>query len=101
MCLLPSSRLGSIDARPSYHSQTHLWPVGYRASWQDAAVGTFQCDILDGGNEGPRFAVSLVSPQADQLPQVCCLQHVSAAVGVSSVTSLPADAYFQSTYVCV
>lgn len=66
----PLSRLGSIGARPSYHSRTQLWPVGYQASWQDAAVGTFHCDILDGDEEGPLFAVSLVPPQADQAAQV-------------------------------
>ncbi|KAL0021618.1 hypothetical protein WJX79_009112 [Trebouxia sp. C0005] len=60
-------RLGRIDDRPSYHSQTQLWPVGYKATWQDAAAGTFQCDILDGGGEGPLFAVSLMPPQAEQL----------------------------------
>ncbi|KAL3143605.1 hypothetical protein ABBQ38_002402 [Trebouxia sp. C0009 RCD-2024] len=63
------ARLGSIDVRPSYHSRTQLWPVGYQASWQDAAVGTFHCDILEGGEEGPLFAVSLVPPQADQAAQ--------------------------------
>lgn len=59
-------RLGRIDDRPSYHSQTQLWPVGYQATWQDTAAGTFHFDILDGGGEGALFAVSLVSPQAEQ-----------------------------------
>ncbi|KAL0039732.1 hypothetical protein WJX77_006357 [Trebouxia sp. C0004] len=59
-------RLGRIDDRPNYHSQTQLWPMGYQATWQDAAAGTFHCDILDGGGEGPLFAVSLVPPQAEQ-----------------------------------
>ena len=65
-------RLGIIDDRPSYHSQTQLWPVGYQATCQDAAAGTFQCDILDGGGEGPLFAVSLVPPQAEQAAHVSC-----------------------------
>lgn len=79
----PLSRLGSIDVRPSYHSRTQLWPVGYQASWQDAAVGTFHCDILEGGEEGPLFAVSLVPPQADQAAQVCHnMQDASAAMPV-------------------
>ena len=64
--LLGLYRLGRIDDRPSYHSQTQLWPVGYQTTWQDAAAGTFQCDILDGGEEGPLFAVSLMPPQAEQ-----------------------------------
>ena len=34
-------------------------------------MGTFHCDILEGGEEGPLFAVSLVPPQADQPAQVC------------------------------
>lgn len=62
--------LGSINARPSYHSQSQLWPVGYQARWQDAAAGTFHCDILEGGEEGPFFSVSLVPPQPDQPAQV-------------------------------
>ncbi len=70
--LLCLYRLGSIDGRPSYHSQTQLWPVGYQATWQDAAAGTFHCDILDGGEEGPRFAVSLVPPQAETPAHVSC-----------------------------
>lgn len=63
-------RLGSVDPRPSYHSRTQLWPVGYQATWHDAAAGTFRCDILDGGEEGPFFAVSLVLPHGDQHLQV-------------------------------
>lgn len=63
-------RLGTIDARPSYHSQRQLWPVGYQATWQDAAAGTFHCDILEGGDEGPYFAVSLVPPHSEQPAQV-------------------------------
>ncbi len=66
LVLLCLYRLGKIDDRPSYHSQTQLWPVGYQATWQDAAAGTFLCDILDGGEEGPLFAVSLMPPQAEQ-----------------------------------
>ena len=70
--LLCLYRLGRIDDRPSYHSQTQLWPVGYQATWQDGAAGTFHCDILDGGEEGPLFAVSLVPPRAEEAAHVSC-----------------------------
>lgn len=34
-------------------------------------MGTFHCDILEGGEEGPLFAVSLAPPEADLAAQVC------------------------------
>ena len=85
MMWLCGYRLGTIDTRPSYHSQRQLWPIGYQATWQDAAAGTFQCDILDGGDEGPYFAVSLVPPESEQPAQVS--HHVPHAVNSHSVNS--------------
>ena len=68
--LLFSCRLGKIDTRPGYHSRTQLWPVGYHATWKDAAAGTFQCDIAEGNEEGPLFTVSLQPAEAGQAQQV-------------------------------
>ena len=63
-------RLGNSVPRPGYHSRTQLWPVGYQATWQDAAAGTFQCDIAEGDHEGPLFSVSLQPAEAGQAQQV-------------------------------
>ena len=58
-----------MEPRPRYHSRTHLWPVGYQATWKDAAAGTFQCDIAESDEEGPLFTVSLQPAEAGQAQQ--------------------------------
>nr|DAD30971.1 TPA_asm: hypothetical protein HUJ06_009822 [Nelumbo nucifera] len=50
--------LGDIDARPSYHDTSQIWPVGYSSCWHDKITGSiFMCDVLDGGTFGPIFRV--------------------------------------------
>ncbi|ERN05905.1 methyl-CpG-binding domain-containing protein 9 isoform X1 [Amborella trichopoda] len=50
--------LGGIDARPSYHNATQIWPAGYKSSWHDRITGSlFTCEVSDGGDTGPVFKV--------------------------------------------
>jgi len=54
---------GKIDTiRPQYHNDTEIWPIGFRClrvyySEILQQHVSFQCDILDGGEHGPRFRV--------------------------------------------
>ncbi|XP_009762755.1 methyl-CpG-binding domain-containing protein 9 [Nicotiana sylvestris] len=49
---------GNIDPRPSYHSTSEIWPVGYLSSWHDRITGSFfVCEVADGGDPGPVFKV--------------------------------------------
>ncbi|KAK4358232.1 hypothetical protein RND71_023842 [Anisodus tanguticus] len=49
---------GNIDPRPSYHSTSEIWPVGYLSSWHDRITGFFfTCEVADGGDPGPVFKV--------------------------------------------
>ncbi|MCE3215197.1 hypothetical protein HAX54_001239 [Datura stramonium] len=49
---------GSINPRPSYHSASEIWPVGYLSCWHDRITGSFfACEVADGGDHGPVFKV--------------------------------------------
>ncbi|GLJ28639.1 hypothetical protein SUGI_0564350 [Cryptomeria japonica] len=51
--------LGTIDPRPAYHDNLHIWPVGFRSSWHDTFTGSlFTSDVHDGGIAGPIFRVT-------------------------------------------
>ncbi|KAI3733521.1 hypothetical protein L6452_12964 [Arctium lappa] len=50
--------VGKVDPRPSFHTTSQIWPVGYRSIWHDKFTGSiFVCDVLDGGECGPIFRV--------------------------------------------
>ncbi len=65
-------RLGGLDPRPNYHTETALYPVGYEARFTDAKGATFTSAIRDGGDAGPLFCITLRPPDAD-LPFHVCL----------------------------
>ncbi|XP_047309284.1 methyl-CpG-binding domain-containing protein 9 [Impatiens glandulifera] len=49
---------GKVDPRPSYHSSSQIWPIGYKSCWHDKLTGSlFLCEILDGGDSGPIFKI--------------------------------------------
>lgn len=52
-------RLGSMDPRPSFSTRTNLWPVGYKATWQDDNLGSFQSEVMRGDDRGPLFSVTI------------------------------------------
>lgn len=61
--------LGEVDARPSYHNVSQIWPVGYRSCWHDRITGSlFLCEVLDGGDSGPIFRVRRCSCSAMPIP---------------------------------
>lgn len=60
------TRLGAIDARPTYHKVMQLWPVGYEAESAGHIGCTLRSSIADGGAEGPLFTVALVPSDAGQ-----------------------------------
>lgn len=50
--------LGKVDPRPTYHSTSQIWPVGFRSCWHDKITGSlFVFEIVDGGDAGPIFKV--------------------------------------------
>jgi hypothetical protein len=61
--------LGEVDARPSYHDDSQIWPVGYRSCWHDKTTGSlFMCEVSDGGDSGPIFRVRRCSCSALPIP---------------------------------
>ncbi|GAB2276541.1 hypothetical protein Dimus_011260 [Dionaea muscipula] len=61
--------LGKVDARPSYHDPSHIWPVGYRSCWHDKITGSlFLCDVVDDGDTGPLFKVRRFSCSSLPIP---------------------------------
>ncbi|XP_038904733.1 methyl-CpG-binding domain-containing protein 9 isoform X2 [Benincasa hispida] len=61
--------LGEIDARPSYHDVTRVYPVGFRSCWHDKVTGSiFINEVLDGGDSGPRFKVRRCTCSAFPIP---------------------------------
>lgn len=52
--------LGRVDMRPGYVSETHIWPVGYRATCQYPLLGKFISEIRDTDGR-PEFTVSLAA----------------------------------------
>ncbi|CAI9775390.1 unnamed protein product [Fraxinus pennsylvanica] len=49
---------GNVDSRPSYHTISQIWPVGYKSIWHDKITGSlFVCEVADGGESGPIFKV--------------------------------------------
>ncbi|KAF5479568.1 hypothetical protein F2P56_000377 [Juglans regia] len=61
--------LGEVDARPSYHNVSQIWPVGYRSCWHDKITGSlFMCEVLDGGDSGPTFRVRRCSCHSLPIP---------------------------------
>ena len=54
-------RLGEIDSRQTYHTETQLWPIKFlsRAGVpEDPTHSKLLNKILPGGEEGPLFTVS-------------------------------------------
>lgn len=61
--------LGEIDARPSYHDVTRVYPVGFRSCWHDKVTGSiFINEVLDGGDSGPLFRVRRCPCSAFPIP---------------------------------
>ncbi|KAK2661816.1 hypothetical protein Ddye_000390 [Dipteronia dyeriana] len=61
--------LGNIDVRPSYHTVSLIFPVGYTSCWHDRITGSlFICEVLDGGDSGPIFKVKRCSCSAFSIP---------------------------------
>ncbi|GMG99338.1 hypothetical protein Nepgr_001178 [Nepenthes gracilis] len=61
--------LGKIDARPSYHNVSQIWPIGYRSCWHDKITGSiFLCDVIDDGDIGPLFKVRRFSCSSLPIP---------------------------------
>ncbi|KAJ0095444.1 hypothetical protein Patl1_16168 [Pistacia atlantica] len=61
--------VGEVDPRPSYHSNSQIWPVGYRSSWHDKITGSlFVCDVSDGGDFGPLFKVKRYPCSTQPIP---------------------------------
>ncbi|XP_022739845.1 methyl-CpG-binding domain-containing protein 9-like isoform X2 [Durio zibethinus] len=61
--------LGLVDMRPSYHSASLIFPIGYRSCWHDKITGSlFVSEVLDGGDSGPIFKVRRCSCSALSLP---------------------------------
>jgi len=58
-------RLGVLDPRPAYCTETQLWPIGYwaRASIpEDLSKSYLLSKISQGGDEGPLFTISSKLP---------------------------------------
>ena len=58
-------RLGMLDPRPGYHTETQLWPIGYwaRASIpEDPTHSYLLSKIISGGDDAPLFTVSTKLP---------------------------------------
>ena len=59
--------LGTIDPRPTYHSERYIYPIGFRSirSYIDYSNLRFRCrytsEIKDGGDSGPLFVVTNVN----------------------------------------
>lgn len=61
--------MGEIDARPSYHDVTRVYPVGFRSCWHDKVTGSiFINEVLDGGDSGPLFRVRRCPCSAFPIP---------------------------------
>ncbi|KAG7981939.1 hypothetical protein I3843_04G023600 [Carya illinoinensis] len=61
--------LGEVDARPSYHNVSQIWPVGYRSCWHDKITGSlFMCEVADGGESGPIFRIKRCSCSSSPIP---------------------------------
>lgn len=71
-----SHSFGSLDGRPTYHTAAQLWPVGYCAEWPDPAAGVFTSSIIDAGDDGPQFMVTLVPADAGVPHKVSHTSHL-------------------------
>ncbi|BDA49369.1 probable lysine-specific demethylase 5A at C-terminar half [Coccomyxa sp. Obi] len=58
------TKLGVIDASPTYHTATQLWPLGYEAENTGFEGCVLRSSVADGGAEGPLFNVTLVPSEA-------------------------------------
>jgi hypothetical protein len=53
--------VGQIDKRPSFCTQTNIWPVGFRATYKDPNIGMYVSEIgKEPGQSRASFMVSLV-----------------------------------------
>ena len=58
-------RLGTLNSKPAYHTETQLWPVEYwaRASIPNDPTHSYLLSkVKDGGDAGPFFSVSTKLP---------------------------------------
>ena len=56
--------IGQIDKRPSFCTQTNIWPVGFRATYKDPNTGTYVSEIgKEAGQSRAGFTVSFVLKQ--------------------------------------
>ena len=77
-------RLGSIDPRPSFSTRTNLWPVGYKATWQDDNVGSFQSEVMRGDDKGPLFSVTINPAGKGEMARVSSMQSTACTVAECS-----------------
>ncbi|KAJ8569810.1 hypothetical protein K7X08_006387 [Anisodus acutangulus] len=92
---------GNIDPRPSYHSTSEIWPVGYLSSWHDRITGSlFVCEVADGGDPGPVFKVKRYPCTLQSIPigstlllTSKCSSHIDEdnVENGNSATSMPVD----------
>ena len=78
--VLRPGRLGSIDPRPAFSTRINLWPVGYKATWQEDNVGSFQSEVMPGDEEGPLFRVTINPAGKGKIARVSSLQITSCTV---------------------
>lgn len=68
--------LGHVDARPSYHKPSLIYPVGYKSCWHDVITGSlFICEVLDGGGSGPIFKIKRCSCSEVPIPNGLTVLH--------------------------
>lgn len=61
--------MGKVDPRPTYHSTSQIWPVGFRSCWHDKITGSlFVFEIVDGGDAGPIFKVKRYPCSTQPIP---------------------------------
>ncbi|KAL8171228.1 hypothetical protein V2J09_023032 [Rumex salicifolius] len=68
--------IGDVDARPTYHDASCIWPVGYRSCWHDKITGSlFLCYVVDGGEAGPLFKIRRFSCSSLPIPYGSTILH--------------------------
>ncbi len=89
-------RLGTLNPKPAYHTETQLWPVEYwaRASIPNDPTHSYLLSkVKDGGDAGPCFSVSTKLPYGSSAEETvvsfCCASPTGGSAGFF-VTMAPA-----------
>ena len=69
-----------MDPRPSFSTRTNLWPVGYKATWQDDNLGSFQSEVMRRDDRGPLFSVTIKPAGKGEMARVSSMQRTVCSI---------------------